>query len=95
MCPACHSSDFDWTPVSGRGRIHSYTVAHRAFHPAWKDHVPYVLATVELDEGIRMMCDLLDVDPEKVAIDQRVEVYFQEMSGQGMMPRFRVVESDD
>jgi uncharacterized OB-fold protein len=94
MCPACHSSDFDWAPVSGRGRIHSYTVAHRAFHPAWKEHVPYVLATVELDEGVRMMCDLLDVDPETVAIDQRVEVHFQEMPGQGMMPRFRVIEPE-
>ena len=39
-CPSCHSPDSDWADVSGRGRVHSYTVAHRAFHPAWKDTSP-------------------------------------------------------
>jgi uncharacterized OB-fold protein len=93
MCPDCHSLAFEWTPLSGLGSIYSYTVAHRAFHPAWREHVPYVLATIELDEGVRMICDLLDVEPEAVSIGQRVEVYFAKMPGQGMMPRFRVLES--
>jgi uncharacterized OB-fold protein len=92
MCPACQSTDFGWAKLSGRGVIYSYTVAHRAFHPAWADHVPYVLATIELDEGVRMMCDLLDVEPNSVAIGQRVEAHFEELPGQGVMPRFRVVE---
>jgi uncharacterized OB-fold protein len=92
LCPRCQSNAFDWAPVSGRGEIYSYTVAHRAFHPAWKDHVPYVIATIELDEGVRMVCDLLDVDPETVAIGQRVEVDFAELPGQGWMPRFKVVD---
>ena len=91
LCPDCRSAEFDWAPLSGRGVIHSYCVAHRAFHPAWQEHVPYVLATIELEEGVRMMCDLLDVDPESVAIGQRVEVYFAELPGQGVMPRFRIV----
>ena len=91
LCPACHAAEHDWAPLSGRGEIYSYTVAHRAFHPAWADHVPYVLATIELDEGVRMQCDLLDADPERVAIGQRVEVHFEELPGQGVMPRFRVV----
>ena len=89
MCPECHSPRFDWAPVSGRGRIHSYTIAHRAFHPAWQDHVPYVIATIELEEGVRMVCDLLDDPPETVEIDQAVEVFFDELPGQGRMPRFR------
>ena len=92
LCPACHSNDFDWAPVSGRGEIYSYTVAHRAFHPAWKAHVPYVIATIELEEGVRMVCDLLEVDPERVAIGQRVEVAFAELPGQGWMPRFEVID---
>ena len=92
LCPICHSAQSDWQTVSGRGHIYSYTIAHRAFHPAWKDHVPYVIATIELDEGVRMVCDLLDVDPETVAIDQRVEVRFQNFPGQGVMPRFEVID---
>ena len=77
--------------LAGTGEIHSYSVAHRAFHPAWKDLVPYVVATIELDEGIRMVCDLLDVEPDSVAIGQRVRVEFEDLPGQGTMPRFRVV----
>ncbi|MFK7898515.1 MAG: Zn-ribbon domain-containing OB-fold protein [Myxococcota bacterium] len=92
FCPECHSQESDWAKVSGKGRIYSYTVAHRAFHPAWKEHVPYVIATIELDEGVRMVCDLLDLDPETVAIDQRVEVGFTELPGQGWMPRWSVVD---
>ena len=92
ICPACQSSEFDWAKLAGRGVIYSYTVAHRAFHPAWADHVPYVLATIELDEGVRMLCDLLDVEPDAIAIGQRVEAYFEDLPGQGAMPRFRIVE---
>ncbi|MGB0621559.1 MAG: Zn-ribbon domain-containing OB-fold protein [Myxococcota bacterium] len=92
-CPSCHSPDSDWADVSGRGRVHSYTVAHRAFHPAWKDHVPYVIATIELEEGVRLVCDLLDADPDTIAIDQAVEVRFEDLPGQGPIPRFDVVDA--
>ena len=92
MCPACRSLGFDWAPVSGRGRIYSYTIAHRAFHPAWQAHVPYAIATIELDEGVRMVCDLLGTPPEAVAIDARVEVFFEDLPAQGPMPRFRLAE---
>ena len=54
--------------------------------------MPYVIATIELDEGVRMVCDLLDLAPENVAIDQRVEVGFAELPGQGWMPRWKVVD---
>lgn len=92
LCPACRSDAHAWHPLSGRGEIHSYTVAHRAFHPAWQDHVPYVIATIELEEGVRMVCDLLDVDPATVAIGQRVVVRFEDLPGQGRMPRFTIVD---
>ena len=92
LCPACHSSGFDWAPVSGRGEIYSYTIANRAFHPAWQDAAPYAIATIELEEGVRMVTDLLGVEPDSVAIGQKVEVAFEEMPGQGVMPRFRIVD---
>lgn len=94
MCSACHALGFDWAPVSGRGTIYTYTIAHRAFHPAWQDEVPYAIATIELDEGVRMVCDLLGTPPEAVAIGKRVEVAFETLPGQGPMPRFRLVGED-
>ena len=92
LCPECMSDQHGWETLSGRGAIYSYTVAHRAFHPAWRDHVPYVIATIELEEGVRMVCDLLETDPETIAIGQRVEARFAELPGQGRMPRFEVID---
>ena len=51
-----------------------------------------MIATIELEEGVRMVCDLLEADPERVAIGQRVEVAFAELPGQGWMPRFEVID---
>jgi uncharacterized OB-fold protein len=90
MCPGCHSLEWEWTPVSGRGVIHSYTVAHQPFHPHWADKVPYVLATIELEEGVRMVDDMLDLDPEEVRIGLPVEVYFEPVSDEITFPKFRV-----
>lgn len=94
MCSACQSDDFDWAPVSGRGEIYSFAIANRAFHPAWQEFAPYAVATIKLDEGVRMVTDLLGVDPDSVEIGQRVEVYFEDLPGQGRMPRFKIVAGD-
>jgi len=59
------------------------------------DRVSRVLGKIELDESGGMMCDLLGLDPERVAIGQSVEASFEERPGQGIMSRFRVVEAAD
>lgn len=89
MCPHCHSLAWAWSPLRGQGVVYSYSVCHQAFHPAWADRVPYVVATIELDEGVRMVSDL-DDPPEEVAIGRRVEVFFDEMSEEITLPRFRL-----
>lgn len=55
LCPACHSLDAGWVQLSGRGRIHSWTVTHHAFHPAFREELPLTLVTVDLDEGVRAL----------------------------------------
>lgn len=91
MCPGCQSLDWEWAAVSGRGVIHSYTVAHQAFHAHWADKVPYVVATIELEEGVRVVDDMLDLDPAAVKIGLPVEVVFQDLSDEITLPKFRVV----
>ena len=76
--------------ASGRGRIHSYTVVHRA-PPEYRDEVPYVVALVELDEGVRMMTRLIDVGPAAVRVDLPVEVAIQ---GDPRLPYFRPQSSE-
>lgn len=89
MCPHCLSSAWDWTEIAGRGVIHSFTVTHQVFHPSWADRVPYVVATIELDEGIRMISDL-DEPAESVVIGAPVEVFFDRLDDEHTVPRFRL-----
>ena len=91
LCPHCHSASSKWTALRGLGVIHSYTTTHQAFHPDWSDRVPYVVATVQLDEGIRMVSDL-DEPPEAVTIGAAVEVFFERVDDQITLPRFRLLD---
>jgi uncharacterized OB-fold protein len=78
--------------LSGRGVIYTYTVVHQQFVPA---EVPYVVVAVELDEGVRMVSNLIDGSPKDVRIGQRVEVAWEDMSPALALPRFRAVSADD
>jgi uncharacterized OB-fold protein len=55
LCDACYSDAVAWKPASGRGAIHSWTVAHYAYHPAFAPELPYTLVTVDLEEGVRAL----------------------------------------
>jgi uncharacterized OB-fold protein len=95
LCPLCRSDAWTWTPLSGRGTVYTFTVTHQAFHPAWADRVPYVVATIELDEGVRMVTDLPPGDIAHVAIGAPVECFFEDHvldDGRPFtFPRFRLV----
>lgn len=55
VCPRCYSLEVKTFDASGRGAVHSWTVAHHAFHPAFKSELPYTLVTVDLPEGPRVL----------------------------------------
>ena len=78
LCPHCGSRELAWTAVSGRGRLHSFCVPHRHPNPAFQPDLPYVVALVDLDEGVRLMTTLVEVEPEPTTlmplIDRPVEV---------------------
>lgn len=78
MCPDCHATAYSWAELSGRGVVYSFTVTHQAFHPAWADRVPFVVATIELEEGPRMVSDLPADDTDRVAIGLPVECWFED-----------------
>ncbi|MFI0405852.1 Zn-ribbon domain-containing OB-fold protein [Actinomadura sp. 3N508] len=92
ICPFCHGSNTRWEEFSGRGSVYSYSVVHRA-GGAWKGVTPYVLAYVELEEGPRVMTNIVDCDVTKVAIGDAVEVVFEDTGNGSALPRFRPVQS--
>ncbi|MDQ2804230.1 MAG: Zn-ribbon domain-containing OB-fold protein [Pseudomonadota bacterium] len=55
LCSSCYSEAVEWIVASGRGTVHSWTVAHHAFHPAFKGDLPYTLVVVDLPEGPRAL----------------------------------------
>jgi uncharacterized OB-fold protein len=89
ICPECMSLEFRWERVSGRGRVYTYTVIHRAPHPGFREDVPFVMAVVKLEEGPRMLTNIVGCPPEAVQIDQAVEVVFEDASAEISLPKFR------
>ena len=61
-CPGCQSDDVEWRVVSGKGTLASYNINYRPF-PIFESKDPQVIALVELDEGVRMMSNIVDVEP--------------------------------
>ena len=94
FCPHCGSRDVEWRRSEGRGRLHTFAIHYRAFHPGWNDDVPYVTALIDLDEGVRIFSDLVGVEPDPKAIrcDMPVEVVFDDVTPEFTLPRFRPVQ---
>jgi uncharacterized OB-fold protein len=89
LCAACGSEQWEWAGASGRGRVFTWTVTHQALHPAYADDVPYALLVVEMDEGVRMVSTLRELDPADLALDLPVEVVFEPRSETITLPCFR------
>ena len=87
-CPECWSQDLDFKVASGRGRIETFTVVHQAPYESFEDRIPYVIALVELDEGVRMMSNVVDCDPGHVRIGLPVTVTYEDR-GPLKVPMFR------
>lgn len=91
ICPHCGSQACGWTPVSGRGRVYTYTVIHRGPTPAYQADAPYVIAHVELDEGPRIISNLIGCDSADVRIGMPVEVVYEDVSDDWTLFKFRPV----
>lgn len=89
FCPACHHRGVDWVEASGRGTVYSYTVSRRGFGP-WAERAPYIVAYVELEEGPRVLTNLVGMTPEQVSIGQPVTAVV-EQDGDVRALRFRSV----
>jgi uncharacterized OB-fold protein len=91
MCPECHSLESEWRPMSGRGRIFSWVECHPPVLPAFRERAPFLVVLVELDENplLRVLGNLLDVDRERLAIGQPVQVCFEVLTDEVTLPQWR------
>ena len=84
-CPDCGEAGLEWVAASGRGTVYSHTVAHRAPHPVFADQLPLVVAIVELEEGPRMVTNVVDCDPAELAVGMAVEARFEPIDDTDMV----------
>lgn len=89
ICPHCMSDEIEWVESSGKGKVYSYTVAHRAGGPGFQDDVPYIIALIELDEGVRMMSTIVNCERSELACDMPVEVVFEVITDDVTYPKFK------
>jgi len=77
--------------ASGKGKIYTFTVYHQAFHKSFANDLPYVTAIVELDEGPRLLSNIVGCSPEEIRCDMPVEVIWQDINEEFTLPKFKVV----
>jgi uncharacterized OB-fold protein len=87
MCPWCHSLQFEITELSGLGEVYSYSILHHPQNPAFE--YPVIAALIELEEGVRVLSNLVDVQPEDVRIGMPVAVDFRPTLRDAQVPVFR------
>jgi uncharacterized OB-fold protein len=85
ICPECASRKLNWTPVSGRGTIHTFTIATKA---TFETDGPLVVALVELEEGAMMVTNVQTKTPETLAIGDAVRLVYEKVSDDITLPMF-------
>ncbi len=88
-CMRCGSQEVRWVEASGRGVIYSYTIIRQNRAPDFVNDVPYNVAIIQLEEGPRMMSNVIDIDPAELRVDLPVQVVFDPISDTFSLPRFR------
>ncbi|MFZ0890702.1 MAG: Zn-ribbon domain-containing OB-fold protein [Candidatus Binataceae bacterium] len=90
LCSHCLSTGASWIPVSGRGEVFSFNIMHQVYHPAFAAQVPYAVVVVQLEEGARMISNLVGVKPHEIRCGMPVEVMFEKpLNEEVTLPKFR------
>ncbi len=90
FCIKCLSEEIDWVETGGAGTLYTYTINHKAADPSFADRTPYAVAIVELDEGPRLLTNIVDSPLESVRIGARVRVCFERISEEVVLPQFKI-----
>jgi len=93
-CPRCWSPDHSWEAASGGATVVSWVVFHVAFDPRFKDRTPYNVALVDLEEGPRLVTNIIGIPDDEDLVGRRVALCFEEDMGR-KLPRFRLAERLD
>ncbi len=89
ICPNCLCMEAEWTPLSGRGKLFAWTIIHQRYHKGFAEETPYNVAIVELEEGPRLLTNIVDCANEDLRVDMAVDVVFDDVTEEITLPRFK------
>ncbi len=90
-CDNCLSPNVIWVPASGRGTLYSFALMHQIYHPGFASEVPYNIAQVDLEEGLRILTNVVGCSNADLQIGMPLEVTFEEITSDVTLPRFKPV----
>jgi uncharacterized OB-fold protein len=90
VCDACFSMKTDWVEASGKGKVFSWTISYHPFHVGFKEDIPYILVTVDLDEGVRLISQLKGGKAEEMKTGMPVEIFYDDVSEGITLPMFQL-----
>ena len=88
VCTAC-GADPEWATASGRGSVYTFTIVRQNYAKGFKDELPYAVAMVELEEGVKMLGRLTDCAVEDVRVGMKLEAYALEVEEGFALPFWR------
>jgi uncharacterized protein len=88
-CGECGSDRSEWVQASGRATLVSFARVHQKFHPAFAAETPYPIATVELEEGPRLLTGLVGFEGKPLSVGMKLEVVFEAAGPEWKIPKFR------
>ena len=89
-CQRCNSPELEWTAATGKATLYSFVVMHQPY-PGFEDEVPYNIALVELEEGVRCFSNIVDCDNADLHVGMPLEVVFEDLTDEVSIPKFRSV----
>lgn len=93
VCPSCLGDQLEWRPSTGSGTVYAVTVEHRPQYPGMQDRAPYAVALVDLDDGIRMMTNVVGCEPDDVAPGMAVQVTWEALPDGRNLPLFEPADA--
>jgi uncharacterized OB-fold protein len=90
-CPHCFAGGLQWRQASGRGVLYTFAIMHQVMNPGFAGAVPYNVSQIDLEEGVRMVSNVIGVANDALRIGMRLEAVFEDVGNGVSVPKFRPV----
>ncbi|MFO1027931.1 MAG: Zn-ribbon domain-containing OB-fold protein [Acetobacteraceae bacterium] len=88
-CPHCFAPKLEWRAASGRGTLYTFTIMHQVMNPGFASSVPYNVAQVDLEEGVRMVSNVVGISNDALKVGMKLQAVFEDVGENVSLPKFR------